>query len=74
MREGIVSAFQQLLSEESGWRTDIEGMHLQSLNLNEAEVLELPFTEEEIHFALMEIRLHARMGSQWPFGNFARTL
>ncbi|RVW89154.1 hypothetical protein CK203_040262 [Vitis vinifera] len=39
----------------AGWRADIEGMHLQSLNLNEAEVLELPFTEEEIHFALMEM-------------------
>ena len=30
-------------------------MHLQSLNCNEAEVLELPFTEEEIHSALMEM-------------------
>ena len=74
MREGIVNIFQQLLLKEPGWRADIEGLHLQCLNLNEAEVLELPFTEEEIHFALMEIRLHARMGSQWPFGNFARTL
>ena len=55
VREGIVNAFQQLLLEEPGWRADIEGLHLQSLNLNEAEVLELPFTEEEIHFALMEM-------------------
>ena len=30
-------------------------MHLQCLNLNEAKVLELPFTEEEIHFALVEM-------------------
>ena len=30
-------------------------MHLQSLNVREAEVLELPFTEEEIHSALLEM-------------------
>ena len=40
MREGIVNAFQQLLSEEPGWKADIEGLHLQSLSHNEAEVLE----------------------------------
>ena len=55
VREGIVNAFQQLLSEEPGWRADIEGLHLQSLNSSEAEGLELPFTEEEIHFALLEM-------------------
>ncbi|RVX21642.1 hypothetical protein CK203_002122 [Vitis vinifera] len=32
-----------------------EGLHLQHLNLNEAEALELPFIEEEIHFALVEM-------------------
>ncbi|RVX23153.1 hypothetical protein CK203_000909 [Vitis vinifera] len=32
MREGIVNAFQHLLSEELGWRVDIEGMHLNRLN------------------------------------------
>ena len=42
MREGIVNAFQQLLSEELGWRADIEGLHLQSLNRNEAESWSCP--------------------------------
>lgn len=55
MREGIVNAFQHLLSEEPGWRADIEGLHLNRLNSNEAEVLELPFTKEEIYSALMEM-------------------
>ena len=30
-------------------------MHLQLLNFREVEALKLPFTEEEIHFALMEM-------------------
>ena len=42
VREGIVNAFQQLLSEELGWRADIEGLHLQSLNRNEAESWSCP--------------------------------
>ncbi|RVW49943.1 LINE-1 retrotransposable element ORF2 protein [Vitis vinifera] len=28
VKEGIVNVFQQLLSEESGWKADIEGLHL----------------------------------------------
>ena len=55
VRGGIVNAFQRLLSKEPGWRADIEGLHLNRLNSYEAEVLELPFTEEEIHSALMEM-------------------
>ena len=55
VREGIVNAFQHLLSEEPGWRADIEGLHLNRLNSYETEVLELLFTEEEIHSILMEM-------------------
>ena len=55
VREGIVNAYQQLLSEQPSQRVDIEGLHLQHLNFREAEVLELPFTEEKIHSALMEM-------------------
>ncbi|RVX19065.1 putative ribonuclease H protein [Vitis vinifera] len=52
-----VDGFKDLLR---GWwqgsgRVDIEGLHLQHLNFREAEVLELPFTEEKIHSALMEM-------------------
>ncbi|RVW94174.1 putative ribonuclease H protein [Vitis vinifera] len=32
VREGIVNAFQNLLSEEPRWRADIEGLHLNQLN------------------------------------------
>ncbi|RVW78514.1 Transposon TX1 uncharacterized 149 kDa protein [Vitis vinifera] len=56
VREGIVTAFQNLLSEEPGWRADIEGLHLNQLTSREAEDLEKPFTEEEVHGALMEMR------------------
>ena len=55
VREGIVNAFQQLLSEEPGWRVDIGGLHLHRLSFQEAENLELPFSKEEIHFALLEM-------------------
>ncbi|RVX19302.1 Transposon TX1 uncharacterized 149 kDa protein [Vitis vinifera] len=53
VREGIVNAFQQLLSEDQSWKSDIEGLQLKSLNHAEAEGLEQPFTEAEIHLALM---------------------
>ena len=53
IREGIVSAFQQVLSKEPDWRADIEGLHLKRLNSCEAEALEVQFTEEEIFAALI---------------------
>ncbi|RVW27006.1 putative ribonuclease H protein [Vitis vinifera] len=55
VREGIVQNFQQLLTEEPSWRADIEGLHLPCLNSCEAEGLEVPFTVEEIHSALMDM-------------------
>lgn len=55
VRERVVNAFHQLLSEEPGWRADIEGLHLERLSSQEAESLELSFSKEEIHFALMEM-------------------
>ena len=48
-----MSAFQQVLSEDPGWRVDIAGLNLKRLNSCEAEVLEVQFTEEEIFAALM---------------------
>ena len=50
-----MNAFQHLLSEELGWRADIEGLQLNRPNSREAEVLKLPFTEEEIYSVLMEM-------------------
>ncbi|RVW34045.1 putative mitochondrial protein [Vitis vinifera] len=40
VREGIVKAFQQQLREEPGWRADLGGLHLKSLDHSEAEALE----------------------------------
>ncbi|RVW54239.1 LINE-1 reverse transcriptase-like [Vitis vinifera] len=37
------------------WKADIEGLQLEQLNQQEAENLEQPFSEEEIHSALMEM-------------------
>ena len=54
MREGIVNAYQQLLSNSLGWKADIRGLQLKHISQSEAEVLELPFSKSEIHAALME--------------------
>ncbi|RVW85679.1 Transposon TX1 uncharacterized 149 kDa protein [Vitis vinifera] len=37
-----------VLSEEPGWRADVEGLHFQCLSSSEAENLEVQFSEEEI--------------------------
>ena len=55
MREGIVNAYQQMLSEESGWQADIGGLSLDQISHQEAENLETPFSEAEVHSALMEM-------------------
>ena len=54
VREGIVNAYQQLLSNSLGWKADIRGLQLKHISQSEAEVLELPFSKSEIHAALME--------------------
>ncbi|RVX18929.1 Transposon TX1 uncharacterized 149 kDa protein [Vitis vinifera] len=41
------------MGEDQSWKSDIEGLQLNSLNHAEAEGLEQPFTEAEIHLALM---------------------
>ena len=51
------------MSEEHSWKTDIEGLQLQRLNHVEAEGLEQPFTEEEIHAALMGMNGDKALGS-----------
>ncbi|RVW36854.1 LINE-1 reverse transcriptase-like [Vitis vinifera] len=55
VREGIANAFHQLVSEDSDWKADIEGLLLEHLSIQEAESLELAFFEEEIYFAFMEM-------------------
>ncbi|RVW55329.1 putative ribonuclease H protein [Vitis vinifera] len=53
VREGIANAYQQILSENPGWKADIGGILLKQISLSEAEALELPFSEVEIYAALM---------------------
>ncbi|RVW74273.1 Transposon TX1 uncharacterized 149 kDa protein [Vitis vinifera] len=53
VRDGIVNAYQHLLSENSDWKADIGGLVLKQISLSEADALELPFTEAEIYAALM---------------------
>ena len=55
MREGVVNVYQQLLSENLDWKADIGGLQLDQISQQEAEFLELPFSEEEVHSALMEM-------------------
>ena len=55
VRTGIVDAFQRLLTEDSKWKTDIGGLALNQISQQEADILELLFTEEEVHSALMDM-------------------
>ena len=55
VRTGIVDAFQLLLTEDSEWKADIEGLNLNQISQQEADILELPFMEEEVHSALMDM-------------------
>ena len=55
IRKGIANAFQSLLSKDMGWKADIGNLQFDQISLQEAENLERPFTEDEIHVALMEM-------------------
>ena len=55
IREGIASAFQSLLSEDMGWKADIGRLQFDQISQQEAENLEMPFSEDEIYVALMEM-------------------
>ena len=53
--ERVVNAYQQLLSESSDWKADIGRLQLNQLSLQEAGMLELPFSEAEVQAALMDL-------------------
>ena len=55
VRTGIVDTFQRLLTEDSEWKADIGGLNLNQISQQEADTLELPFMEEEVHSALMDM-------------------
>nr|CAN67427.1 hypothetical protein VITISV_025107 [Vitis vinifera] len=45
----------KMLSEDSGWKADIGRIQLDQISQQEAENLEIPFSKNEIHSALMEM-------------------
>ena len=55
VRTGIADAFKQLLTEDSEWKADIGGLNLNQISQQEAEILEFPFSEDEVHSALMDM-------------------
>ncbi|RVX06274.1 hypothetical protein CK203_027523 [Vitis vinifera] len=63
VREGIANAYQQMLSEDSGWQVDIGRLRLDQISHQEAENLEAPFSEAELHSTLMEMNGDKASGS-----------
>ncbi|RVX06647.1 putative mitochondrial protein [Vitis vinifera] len=55
IREGIVNAFKQQFSESSEWKADIGSLSFNQICVQEAEMLEAPFSEGEVQTALMEM-------------------
>ena len=55
LQQGIVNAFQSLLTDPGDWRANMEGLSFSKLEDQEAARLEKPFTEEEVFFALHEL-------------------
>ena len=62
MRKGIANTFQQLLSEDTGWKADIRRLQLDQINQQEVENLEIPFSKTEVHSALMEMNRDKALG------------
>ena len=55
LKQGVVDAFQTLLSDQGDWRANLEGLVFSKLDEHKTVNLEKPFTEEEITFALHEL-------------------
>ncbi|RVW84498.1 hypothetical protein CK203_041242 [Vitis vinifera] len=55
VRDGVTNAYQKLLSKEAGWQADIGRLCLDQISEQDAENLESPFSEEEVHSALLEM-------------------
>ena len=65
VRTGIAGAFKQLLTEDSEWKADKGGLNLNQINQQEADTLEFPFTENEVHSALMDMNGGQGSRSGW---------
>ncbi|RVX13512.1 Nudix hydrolase 3 [Vitis vinifera] len=56
VRTRIADAFKQLLTEDLEWKADIGGLNLNQISHQEAEILAFPFSEDEVHSALMDMK------------------
>ena len=56
VRTGIMNAFKGLLSDPGVWRASPEGLDFSRLDDLAASKLEEPFTEEEVHAALLNLK------------------
>ena len=50
-----MDAFKAMLSYTNDWRANLDGLFFLTLKEEEAARLELPFTEEEVFSALMDL-------------------
>ena len=55
IKDGIVNAFMQQFSESPEWKADIGSLSFNQICVQEAEMLEAPFCEDEVLTALMEM-------------------
>ena len=74
VREGVANAYHQMLSENAEWKADIGGLQLDHPSLQEAENSKLPFSEEEVRFALMEMNGYNLQARWLHIGFLARLL
>ncbi|RVW15127.1 hypothetical protein CK203_083361 [Vitis vinifera] len=58
-----------MLSEDMEWKAEIERLQIDRINQQEAEILEVLFTETEIHTTLMEMN-GIKPWSRWLYYNF----
>ncbi|RVW13005.1 LINE-1 retrotransposable element ORF2 protein [Vitis vinifera] len=77
VREGVVNAFQQLLSEDQSWKSDIEGLQLQRLSHAEAEGPRLGWVHSGLLAILLGVRERGNCGRVKEFfedKSFAKSL
>ena len=55
LKNSVVGAFNNLYTEEGGWRPGVEWLPFMRLDSSEAEGLEIPFTEGEVFVALSDL-------------------
>ncbi|RVW76305.1 ATP-dependent DNA helicase Q-like 4A [Vitis vinifera] len=62
LKNSVVGAFQKLYSEEKGWLPCIDELSFMGLVSSEAEGLEIPFTEEDVFAALLDLGKDKALG------------